>query len=321
METLFSLLKLLVWLVGALRPGPPRRADPSRFPSPPTRVGQPHPRRRRGPRVALLAGNLLLALGVALFLAVGALYAYGAYERYRFEQSVQTLYAQSEALEVAEAGEEIAAQPAPAVEAVPSASPDDPAGGLPAEPAAESAAEPSPAERDVPPPTPTATPAPTPTPQPRPPRRIMIPRIEVNSLVVQAKVEDGEWKVPKFVAGHLQGTALPGQGSNVVLSGHVESISSGNVFARLGELEIGDAVTIVTSNREIEYTVAEIVVVKNTDLSVVAPTEEETLTLITCTGNWMPLARDYDRRLVVTAKPVPASPPPERPKATGYDRS
>ncbi|MBA2527863.1 MAG: hypothetical protein H0V18_19090 [Pyrinomonadaceae bacterium] len=42
--------------------------------------------------------------------------------------------------------------------------------------------------------------------------------------------------------------------------------------------------------------------VDRTDVSVMAPTEAPNLSLITCTGVWIPFVRDYTRRLVVRAE-------------------
>ncbi len=254
------------------------------------------PRRQRGwrRRAAISLGNLLIGLGVALFLTVGVLYAYGAYERYRFEQALPTTVAE---LSQAEEPPMLTPTAEPSATATAERTVVGAAAAAFSTPSATATPEASP--------TPSSTATPTPTPPPRPPKHVVIPRIEVDTTVVPAKIENGEWKVPKFVAGHLEGTANPGAGSNVVLSGHVESISSGNVFARLRELRPGDVITLSTSEREFAYVVTESRVVKNNDLSVVAPTSEETLSLITCTGTWLPLQRDYDRRLVVIAKPAP----------------
>lgn len=154
-------------------------------------------------------------------------------------------------------------------------------------------------------PTPYLAPSATPTPQPVPPRRIRIPKIGVDSAVVEATIQNGEWQVPKFVAGHLEGTANLGTGQgNVVLTGHVQSIASGNVFARIGELRAGDDVFLYGNSTVFPYRVTRSFTVKNKDLSVVEPTESPTLTLITCTGTWDPLARDYTERLVVVAESV-----------------
>ncbi|HLZ09082.1 MAG TPA: sortase, partial [Chloroflexota bacterium] len=146
------------------------------------------------------------------------------------------------------------------------------------------------------------TPLPTATTIPAMPmQRLIASSIGLDTKVVEAPIINGEWTVPKFVAGHLLGTAQPLEGSNVVLSGHVQSISSGNVFARIGELKIGDAIIVYTRATVITYVVSQNRVVANNDVSVVRPTPEEILTLITCTGRWLPLQRDYDSRTVVIA--------------------
>ena len=119
--------------------------------------------------------------------------------------------------------------------------------------------------------------------------------------MVESHIVNGEWQVPKFVAGHLEGTALPLAGGNVVLSGHVQSLSSGNVFAKIGSLRVGDSVRVYTKDTIVTYVVAKMDVVSNKDVNVIRPTSVEQLTLITCTGTWLPLQRDYDRRLVVVA--------------------
>ncbi len=145
-------------------------------------------------------------------------------------------------------------------------------------------------------PTSTATPIPI-----LPAQRVVAPSIGLDTKVVESHIVNGEWQVPKFVAGHLEGTSLPLEGGNVVLSGHVQSISSGNVFAKLGALHVGDAIWLYTQSTVITYTVTKIDVVPNNDVEIVRPSGDERLTLITCTGRWLPLQRDYDSRLVVIA--------------------
>ena len=246
--------------------------------------------RRQVRGASYLLGTGLVVLGAALLLGVGGLYAYGAYERLRFE------------LETAETP--TVAPPAHSVAIAEGAPTEAPATPTPV------AAQPTQPARANPlalPPTATATPQPTSTPTPiiLPARRIIVPKIKLDSRVVESPIRDGQWVVPKFVAGHLEGTADPGQGGNVVLSGHVESISSGNVFANIGTLEPGDRLSLLTEAAEFQYVVREKRVVRNDDLSVILPTSEETLTLITCTGTFLPATRDFDRRLVVIAKPAP----------------
>jgi LPXTG-site transpeptidase (sortase) family protein len=158
--------------------------------------------------------------------------------------------------------------------------------------------------RSLPTETPTAVPSPTATPIPVfPAQRIVAPTIGLDTKIVESRIVNGEWQVPKFVAGHLEGTALPFQNGNVVLSGHVQSISSGNVFAKIGRLQVGDSVRLYTQAAIIEYSVSRIEVVPNDDMAVIQPTGQERLTLITCTGTFLPLQRDFDKRIVVIASP------------------
>ena len=110
--------------------------------------------------------------------------------------------------------------------------------------------------------------------------------------------------MPKFAAGHLQGTAQPLQGGNVVLAGHIQSIASGNVFANIAKLRPGSQVSLYTKGGIVAYQVMNVQTVKNTDLSVVAPSSQEKLTLITCTGIWLPLQHDYSERTVVIASRI-----------------
>lgn len=228
-------------------------------------------------------GTLLMVAGVAILVGTLGMYGYGQYEQWRYAQ---------------EAAKIVPVAPTAAPTAIPTATP------LPS-PTPESAPAVSLATA---PPTatsapPTATKAP-PTPtlvQPAPAERIVAPAIGLDSIVVESPIVNGEWTVPKFVAGHLQGTAEPLEGGNVVLSGHVESISSGNVFANLERLKPGDKVMVYTKSRIVTYVVQKSLVVKNDDMSVVQPQPKETLTLITCTGNWLPLKNDYAQRYVVVA--------------------
>ncbi|TAK22081.1 MAG: sortase [Chloroflexota bacterium] len=129
--------------------------------------------------------------------------------------------------------------------------------------------------------------------------RILVRSIELDAPVIVSRFRKGEWEVPKFVAGHLEGTALPFQGGNVVLSGHVQSLTSGNVFARLDGVKLGDEIVLRTDGGDITYRVTGRNVVPNNDVSVTYSSGREEVTLITCTGTFNPLTNDYSHRLVV----------------------
>lgn len=131
--------------------------------------------------------------------------------------------------------------------------------------------------------------------------RIAAPSISLDARVAESPVVNGQWIIPKFEAGHLQGTAQPGTGGNVVLAGHVESITSGDVFANIAQLQPGNSIEVYTRDARVTYVVRKVEQVSNADLSVLKPGKHETLTLITCSGSWLPFQHDYSQRTVVVA--------------------
>jgi len=167
--------------------------------------------------------------------------------------------------------------------------------------------------------TSTASPTATSTPYPRAysaPTALRIPRIDVDAGIVEVglttKEENGEvvtiWEVAKFAAGFHRGSAYPGHPGNTVLSGHVRSRESGNVFLRLSELEPGDDVYLYADGQEFRYVVTQQMLLKDKGVSEenrqenarwIQPTDDERLTLISC---WPPVKPDH--RVVVIACPA-----------------
>ncbi|GEM_PF-7112417 len=159
-------------------------------------------------------------------------------------------------------------------------------------------------------PTPTPTPLPTPTPIPALPiTGVAIPSIGLQAEVVPAAFVEkngvGNWEVPAFKAGHAQYTAGAGAPGNAVLFGHVTSLHSGNVFADLDKVHTGDLIHLLSGDQDFVYRVVEIRAVPRDDISVIQPTDTPTVTLITCTGTWVPRLWDYDQRLVVRGELLP----------------
>jgi sortase A len=150
-------------------------------------------------------------------------------------------------------------------------------------------------------------PAPTPTPEPRRPiSRLVVPRLSLDAGAVPAKLVDWHgghtWEVPAFKVGHAERTAGAGGAGNAVLVGHVTSRGLGNVFQNLHLLHVGDKVQVFSSEREFEYRVVDVRTVGRDDVSIVGPTSVPSLTLLTCTGVWLPVISDYAQRLVVRAE-------------------
>lgn len=150
---------------------------------------------------------------------------------------------------------------------------------------------------------------------PAPTGRLVISRIGVNApLTVRAVGSDGVMRNPRgpedvalydFSAfGGLGG--WPGIGGNTVLSGHVDYVNVGPaVFWRLGDLQPGDEIELhLDDGSIIKYTVRWNRTVDDASSdwnSIVAATSQESVTLITCTGNFDPATLSYDARRVVWA--------------------
>jgi sortase A len=166
-----------------------------------------------------------------------------------------------------------------------------------------------------PPAQPTFTPPPPAATQTGIPTRIMAQTINLDAPVVEMgwqAVQQGEewvseWNMPDNEAAWHRNSARPGEGSNVVISGHNAS-TGGHVFANLDELQLGHEITLRNDKGEdIAYYVVEKNIVRtilpSTETQTylresLAPTTRDRLTLITCWPGW-----SNTHRLIVIAEP------------------
>ena len=103
--------------------------------------------------------------------------------------------------------------------------------------------------------------------------RISAREIGLDAIVVEGSDLDALAMGP----GHIRGTAWPGEVGNAVITAHRDTF-----FHRLPELAKGDTVTVQRNGRSFTYEVTETRVVAANDMSVVQPTTDAELTLITC---------------------------------------
>jgi LPXTG-site transpeptidase (sortase) family protein len=135
--------------------------------------------------------------------------------------------------------------------------------------------------------------------QPGPVYALDVPKLHIRSAVVPV-----DWEPPLFVIGQIRGSAYVTQG-NTVLVGHVRG-QLGNVFDRLDQLSVGDEVIAQSRGEEYSFTVTDKEVLPPADTSPTDPGNAPRLTLMTCTGTWDPLTREYADRLWVVAQPSDA---------------
>jgi LPXTG-site transpeptidase (sortase) family protein len=135
---------------------------------------------------------------------------------------------------------------------------------------------------------------------------VEIPAISLSADVVPAGLVERDggvtWDVPAFKIGHAETTAGAGQPGNAVLLGHVTSVRSGDVFANLDQVTVGQAINVFADTTAFAYTVVSTTHVPRTDTTSIEPGEAAAVSLITCTGVWLPTIWDYTERLVVRAE-------------------
>jgi sortase A len=123
--------------------------------------------------------------------------------------------------------------------------------------------------------------------------RLTIPSIKLDAVVV----EGTNRKALLIGPGHMESTPEPGDRGNVVITGHRDTF-----FRHVYELNAGDSILVQRAGREYRYQVTGKKIIAPDDLSVVRPTSDSQLTLITCYPTyWIGPA---PKRLVVFSKLV-----------------
>jgi sortase A len=102
---------------------------------------------------------------------------------------------------------------------------------------------------------------------------LSIPRLGVSAVVLEGS-DDHTLRVG---LGHIQTTSLPGESGNVAIAGHRDSF-----FRPLRNVQVGDDIVLDTPNARVHYRVSSYSVVNPSAVSVIDPTQDATLTLVTC---------------------------------------
>lgn len=110
--------------------------------------------------------------------------------------------------------------------------------------------------------------------------------IKIDKINLIAPVAEGtDNKSIQYALGHFKNTALPGQIGNFAVAGH-RSYTFGEYFSRLDEVEVGDKIQVIYGKSVYNYVVDASYVVAPTHTEVLDPTENATITLVTCTPKW-----------------------------------
>jgi sortase A len=106
----------------------------------------------------------------------------------------------------------------------------------------------------------------------------LIGRIEVPRLGLAVIVMEGTGTTTlRHAAGHIPGTALPGEPGNVGISGHRDTF-----FRPLRNIRRDDVIVFTTLHGEYRYRVVSTSIVSPDDIAVLQPGASEILTVVTC---------------------------------------
>ena len=144
------------------------------------------------------------------------------------------------------------------------------------------------------------------------PIRIIIPKIKLEAPFSEALglASSGEVEVPKdYVSvGYYKNGPTPGQRGPAVVLGHVDSYKGPAVFFSLGQLAVGDEITIERADdTSVTFAVTEMERNSQSDFptaKVYSNLDYAGLRLITCTGIYDKGKQRYSHNLIVYAKLV-----------------
>jgi len=129
--------------------------------------------------------------------------------------------------------------------------------------------------------------------------RLVIPKIHLDVVVVEGTSRHQLLVGP----GHIENTAAPGDSGNAVITGHRDTF-----FRHIFELGKGDIVELRRNGGLYQYEVTGKKVVDPSDVSVIQPTKDAELTLITCYPTYY--IGPAPERLVVTSRLLNSVPAP-----------
>jgi len=125
---------------------------------------------------------------------------------------------------------------------------------------------------------------------------LRIPRIGLEAPVLEGT---DDWTLNRAV-GHIDGTAAPGASGNCGIAGHRDGF-----FRGLKDVAPGDRLELTTLHGSQEYRIEKIRIVPPDDVSVLDPTPQPTLSLVTCYPFYF--VGSAPKRYIVRAVRVPVS--------------
>src|SRR4029077_2040551 len=103
--------------------------------------------------------------------------------------------------------------------------------------------------------------------------RLAAPSVKLSTTVL----EGSDDATLSRGSGHIEDTPFPGQPGNVGIAGHRDT-----TFRALRHIRVGDSLEFTTADRLYRYRISKTLIVGPDDVYVLDPTDQPTLTLVTC---------------------------------------
>jgi sortase A len=103
--------------------------------------------------------------------------------------------------------------------------------------------------------------------------RLTAPSVKMSTTVL----EGSDDATLSRGSGHIEDTPFPGQPGNVGIAGHRDT-----TFRALRNIHVGDPLEFTTADRLYRYRISKTLIVGPDDVYVLDPTDQPTLTLVTC---------------------------------------
>jgi LPXTG-site transpeptidase (sortase) family protein len=126
------------------------------------------------------------------------------------------------------------------------------------------------------------------------PNPVFLTAKNTNVTIREGAVFNGQWILSTESAFHYDASSRPTEPGNIIIYGH----NTKNIFKSLKTVQKDDVITLTTEDQQThDYTIIDIQVVSPSETEYLQPTQEEILTVYTCTGLM------DTKRLVIRAKP------------------
>ena len=113
------------------------------------------------------------------------------------------------------------------------------------------------------------------------PIQIIIPALNINLPIYPAEIKNNKWEATTKGVSYLTSSPIPGEKGNSILYGH----NWPNILGNLVKAQVGQEIQIIFADQTSKtFVIKNIAIVKPNETQVLSQTDDQRITLYTCTG-------------------------------------